>query len=57
MFCSKHIEIVIKLRKTFKGLFFLVTSVTYDAPLGKNLLRAAILQNFPAYCCLTEVTF
>lgn len=36
--------------------FFLMTSVTHDAPLGKNLLRAAMLQTFSAYCYLTEVT-
>lgn len=47
-FAVSAIEIAIKLKKTFKGLFFLMTSVTHDAPLGKNLLRAAILQTFPA---------
>lgn len=55
-FAVSTIEIAIKLKKTFKGLVFLITSVTHDAPLGKNLLRAAILQTFPAYCYLTEVT-
>lgn len=55
-FSVKTIEIAIRLKKTFKDLFFLMTCVTRDAPLDKNLLRAAILQTFPVYCCLTKVT-
>lgn len=46
-FAVSTTEIAIKLKKNSKVCFFLMTSVTHDAPLGKNLLRAAALQTFP----------
>lgn len=51
------VEIAIRLKKTLRGLVFLMASIRHDVPLGKSLLTAAILQTFPAYCCLTEVTY